>query len=406
MDRDFMYHKNTDTPVKVWNRTFISAFIVAQLVQLCTQMMNTLTAKYAYSLNASAVMIGIVTGIFALTALVFKLFSAPALDTYNRKYIVMGAAGVIFIAFVCYSLSYNIPMLMFSRLLQGAGQAFTTTGCLTIASDSLPHEKMSSGIAYFTLTQAIAQAISPAIGLKLVEILGYNLTFVILAVVMLVSIITAGYIKINFKRIRAFRITLDSIIAKECVIPAVILFLMSMSFCIVNSFLVLFAEERGINSNIGLFFTIYAVTMLFTRPMIGKLADKFGTVKVMIPSLFCFAAAFILISLSHTLTMFMCAGFISAFGFGGCQPAIQAVAMRSVPKNRRGAASCTSYIGSDLGNLTGPALAGLIAEKMGYVIMWRFMLFPVFITMIFGIVLKKRIDNAGKDIGQQNMHER
>jgi MFS family permease len=376
----------------IWNSTFISAFVVAQLVHLCTQMMNTLTAKYADYMNAPAPMIGFVTGIFALTALVFKMISAPALDTYNRKHVVMGATGVIFLAFVCYTLSFNVPMLIFSRLLQGAGQAFTTTGCLTIASDSLPPDKMSSGIGYFALTSAIAQAISPAIGLKLIGIVGYNTTFAILAGVMVIAIIYAARIKIDFVRTNKFAIRMDSIIAKECLVPAFILFLLGMTFCVVNSFLILYAEGKGVGSNIGYFFTVYAVTMIFTRPTIGKLADRFGTVKVMIPSLIFFALSFMFISFSHTLFMFLLSGFISAFGYGGCLPAIQAVAMRSVPKERRGAASCTSYIGNDMGNLVGPTIAGFIIEKLGYVSMWRIMIIPILIGMLFSIFFRRKID--------------
>jgi MFS family permease len=385
-------YTSSDKNNAIWNSTFISAFVVAQLVHLCTQMMNTLTAKYTDYMNAPAPMIGFATGIFAMTALLFKMISAPALDTYNRKYVVMGATGVIFLAFICYALSFNIQMLIFSRLLQGAGQAFTTTGCLTIASDSLPQDKMSSGIGYFALTSAIAQAISPAIGLKLIGIVGYNATFAILAGVMLIAVITASRLKINFVRTNKFTVRIDSIIAKECLVPAVILFLLSMTFCVVNSFLILYAEANGVNSNIGYFFTVYAVTMIFTRPAIGKMADRFGTVKVMIPSLIFFALSFMLISCSHTLFMFLLSGFISAFGFGGCMPAIQAVAMRSVPKERRGAASCTSYIGNDMGNLVGPTVAGFIIQNFGYVSMWRIMIIPIFIGMFFIIFFRKKID--------------
>jgi MFS family permease len=376
----------------IWNSTFISAFVVAQSVHLCTQMMNTVTAKYADYLNAPAPMIGFATGIFALTALAFKIISAPALDTYNRKHVVMAATGVIFLAFVCYTLSFNVPMLIFSRLLQGVGQAFTTTGCLTIASDSLPPDKMSSGIGYFALTSAIAQAISPAIGLKLIGIVGYNATFAILAGVMLIAIISASKLKIDFVRTNKFTIRADSIIAKECLVPAFILFLLSMTFCVVNSFLVLYAEGNGVGSNIGYFFTVYAVTMIFTRPAIGKLADRFGTVKVMIPSLVFFALSFMLISFSRTLFMFLLSGFISAFGYGGCLPAIQAVAMRSVPKERRGAASCTSYIGNDTGNLVGPTIAGFIIQNFGYISMWRIMTIPIFIGMFFSVFFREKID--------------
>ena len=379
----------------IWNPLFISAFTVNFLVHVCTQMMNTLTAKYADFLGAPETIIGLATGLFALTALIFKIFSAPAIDTFNRKYILMGAIGVIFLAFVAYTLSYNIPTLLMARLLQGTGQAFTTTCCLTIASDSLPMEKMSSGIGYFALTSALGQAIAPAIGLWLIGIIGYNCTFAVLAGFMLIAFAAAACMKIEFTRTKKFAITLDSIVARECAVPATILFLLGMEYCCVTSFLVLYGESRGITGNLGLFFTVYAVTMLLSRPLIGTLADRFGPVKVLIPSMCCFAVSFLVISFSSSLMMLLVAAFVSAFGYGGCMPAVQAVAMCSVPKERRGAASCTSYIGQDMGNLVGPTLGGAIVQAAGYASMWRVMIIPMGIAMVMAVLCRERLNNPG-----------
>jgi MFS family permease len=65
--------------------------------------------------------------------------------------------------------------------------------------------------------------------------------------------------------------------------------------------------------------------------------------------------------------------------------------MKSVPKERRGAASSTNYIGNDLGNLTGPVLAGTIIDHVGYAPMWRLMTIPLFIAIAVVLICRKRI---------------
>ncbi|WP_455436220.1 MFS transporter [Hungatella hathewayi] len=380
----------------IWNPVFINVFIINFLVHSCSQMMNTLTPKYASFLGAPSTIVGLVASMYAYTALIFKMFSAPAIDTFNRKYVLLMADFVIFLSFVGYAYSDSIPMLMASRLLQGTGLAFTTTCCLTIASDALPNSKMSSGIGYFALATALAQAIAPNVGLNLAEMLGYNKTFGVLAGIMVLAMTLVLMLKIDFVKTKKFIISAKTIVAKECIIPAFILFLLAVAYCVVNSFLVLFAETRGIGSNIGYFFTVYAGTMLFTRPFIGRMADRFGTVRVMIPSMCCFALAFLLISFSTSLPMFLLAAFISAFGYGGCQPAIQAVNMRSVPRERRGAASCTSYIGQDCGAMIGPTVAGAVVEAFGYANMWRIMILPIFLAMGVTVLFRYRINHAGE----------
>lgn len=393
MTEHMKQHKNET----IWNQVFITVFIINFLVHCCSQMMNTLTSKYAAFLGAPSSIVGVVAGMYAYTALIFKMVSAPAIDTFNRKYVLLAADFVIFLSFVGYAASDSISMLMFSRLLQGTGLAFTTTCCLTIASDFLPNKQMSSGIGYFALATALAQAVGPNIGLKLADKIGYNKTFAVMAGIMAVAMALVLTLKIEFVRTKKFVISFKTIVARECVIPSVILFMLAVAYCVVNSFLVLFAENRGIGSNIGYFFTVYAVTMLFSRPFIGKMADKYGTVKVMIPSMCCFAASFLLISFSNRLPMFLAAGFISAFGYGGCQPLIQAVNMRSVPKERRGAASCTSFIGQDCGAMIGPAVAGLVVEGFGYDNMWRVMIIPIVLAMCMTIMYRYQINHAGED---------
>lgn len=376
---------------KIFNQTFLSIFIANGLMNLSQQMMNSLVPKYADFLGASASTVGIVVSMFTYTALVFKIFSAPAIDAFNRKYILMGAMLTMASAYLGYSLSYSIPMLMIARLVQGAGQAFSATSSLALATDALPKNKLGSGLGVYSVAQAICQAIGPTIGLYLVGIVGYNQTFFIGSLLMIGASVMALRIHTTHYKRKPFVIKLENIVAKEAVLPAGIVLLLSMANTAINSFLILYAATRGV-ANIGLFFTVYALTMLFTRPLVGRLSDRYGLWKVLIPALFFFAVSFILISFATTLPMFLLAAFISAFGYGACQPAIQTLSMKSVTPDRRGAASCTNYIGTDLGGLVGPVIAGVVIENFGYPNMWRIMLFPVFLGLILTLAKRTRIE--------------
>jgi len=168
-----------NVPDHIWNKTFISIFIANMLMFLGQQMINTLVAKYANHLGAAPAIVGFVTSGFAYSALLLKLVSAPAIDTFNKKYILTGAMLVMAAAFVGCSLSYSIPTLLMCRLLQGAGQAFSATCCLALASNALPPDKLGTGIGYYSLAQVICQSIGPTIGLYLVRLIGYNLTFAV-----------------------------------------------------------------------------------------------------------------------------------------------------------------------------------------------------------------------------------
>jgi MFS family permease len=274
-----------------------------------------------------------------------------------------------------------------------------------MVAETLPKNKYGTGIGYYSLTQVVSQAIGPTIGLWLVSLLGYNLTFAINACVMLLAAFLAFQIKMKFKRTKKLKISLSNIIAKEALLPAVVQVFIMMAFCVVNSFLIVFASKQGVTSNIGLYFTVSAITMVFSRPAVGKLTDRFGLVKVFVPALFCDVISFFIISSSHTLLTFLLAAFISSFGFGACQPAIQALAMKCVTNERRGAGSSTNYIGMDFGNLLGPTIAGFIAQNFSYVIMWRIMVAPLLIAIFVVFIFRKEIARIEENFieTQQNM---
>ena len=140
--------------------------------------------------------------------MIFKVFSAPAIDTLNRKHILLGAIFVLLISAFGYAFTRTIPMLIIARLITGAGLAFTTTVCLTIASDALPPEKMSSGIGLFSLGSVIGQALGPTTGLKLVELLGYKQAFLLFAVILVLALGITWAAKIKYTRNRMFVISL------------------------------------------------------------------------------------------------------------------------------------------------------------------------------------------------------
>lgn len=378
-------------PTKIWNKMFISIFFANMSLNLGQMMSNSLLAKYADFLGAPATQIGMLMSMFALTALLFKIVSAPAMDTFNRKYLVMGAMAIMLVAYIGFSLSTSISSLMVFRLFQGCGNAFGNVCLLAMVAEALPKDKLSTGMGYYSVAQVVSQAIGPTVGLTLVDLVGYSKTYIISACVMAMAFVVASQIKVTFKRTKKLKITLNNIIAKEAVLPASIIFFMAIGFTTINSFLIVFASKQNVTTGIGLFFTIYALTLIFTRPLIGKLTDKYGFVKVSIPAVLMTGLSFFIISFSNSLPMFLLAALVNAFGYGACQPALQSLTMKAVTKERRGVGSSTNYVGMDLGTLAGPTIAGAFAQRYGYVSMWRFMMIPFAIGVMLIFIFRGKI---------------
>ncbi len=397
----------TNTPIDlsegrqtIWSPMFISIFIINIALNMAQFMMNTLIPNYAEHLGATAVIIGVVSSLFAVTALGIRPIVGPSTGYFRNNRLLAAAVGIIAIAFVCYAFADSITILMMGRLLHGIGMGFLAPLSLALASDALPSNKLASGIGIFSLGQAMATAVGPMLGLELVHSFGYSVTFIIGAAIMVVVLLLALRLKTDAPdKTGGFKLSLNNIVAAEVIVPSIIMFFLAGAYSCINSFILIYGKANGVKE-IGLFFTAYAVCVLFSRPFSGKMADKYGLGAMLVPGIFVFALSFILISYARTLPMFLLAGAVSAFGYGICQPIIQTMCMKLVNKDRRGIAGNTSYIGVDLGYLLTPTIAGAIVTFVqsrggsvveGYSMMYQMMTIPIITAFVIFMLTRKRL---------------
>lgn len=395
-----------EPPKTIWNPMFLSIFFATMALYMGQQMSNSLLSLYAKSMGAPADQIGQLMSMFAITALIFRFVSGPAMNAFNRKKLV--AMGMSFMATAYVGFSFApviaqavgveaITVLKAFRLFQGIGNAFAAACCLTIVADTLPKDKFSTGMGYYGCAQVVSQSIGPTVGVFLRDTIGYRNTYLVVFAVMCCAIFAATRIKLAPRKRVPFSLKLSNMIAKEAVVPAIITFFINIGFTSISAFLLVYSEERGIVGG-SLFFTVYALTLLATRPLIGRLTERFGFAKVGIPSVLMTACSFVLIGFSESLLMLLAAAVFNAFGYGAIQPMLQSLCMKSVPSERRGSASGTNYIGTDAATIIGPMICGKVADLMGYTpVVWLTMTIPIFVAAAAIFLFRKRIRKIEQD---------
>ncbi len=387
---------------KIWNPAFITILVVNFCVQMGQQMTNTLVPKYADSLGATAYIVGIVGSIFAVASILIRPIASPAFDSFSKKKFLSIAIAGFIVVLTCYGLAKSIPIIIAARLLHGMCLGCAAPLSLAITSNSLPDNKIGKGIGIFTLTQAVGQAVGPNMGLTLSLKIGYSNTFFIGAGLMAAALVISFFLKEpEFKR-EPYKIAFNKIIEKSAIHATILMFFFIFAYSCVNNFIAIYSGLRGIE-NIGMFFTVYAIFLLLTRPVSGILLDKYGYSKVLIPGIIMFGLAFFLISISKTMTMFLVAAAVSAFGYGVCYPTVQALAMSCAPKSRRGVASSTSFLGMDFGMLFGASFAGFFVDKLtvatksevfAYSRMYLLMIIPIALSVVYFLFARKKIQQT------------
>ncbi|ETY75472.1 MFS transporter [Lactiplantibacillus fabifermentans] len=381
-----------DSKVKILSLAFVGLLLAYFLVNLSLNMANNLSTPFAKSLGATPVVIGVVATGFTYGSIVFKLISGPAIDSFNRKGLLLGAVVIIAIAFLGDAFATSVPMLVTFRVLQGVGQAFTATTFIAIAADTLPRKKMSAGMGIFALGTAASTLLGAVVGLKVQEATSFRTAFLGSFFTLLVGFVVLLFIKVKPVNAKKFKITLSGFIAKEALAPAFMQFFFMMAWSCVFAFLVVYGQEQGLGSNVGFFNTAYGLAVFVAAPFGGKLVDRFGYLMV-IPMLVLMAVSLWIISFSTNLWMLLVAAVVGAFGYGAAGPVARSMDMNVVPENRRGAASSTLFVASDIGQLVGPVVGGILVSAFGYGTMFRIAPVWVLLAALLVIFTQKYIKN-------------
>ena len=378
----------------IWSFPFIALMTTNFFQSMAAFMTNTTLPVYIDHLGATASVVGTVVSAFAITALLIRPFAGPAFDSFPKKRLLLIAQAIIGISLFLYGIADSIPLLFAIRLLHGIGIGCSGPLAMSLVSEFLPPSKMSSGISIYALAQSFAQVIGPAVGLWLVEAVGFSPAYFLAAASVLLAMVGVFFLEEPVRERLPYQLKLGRMFAREAVGKAIVLMLLAVSFSCMTSYLVLYGNLRGIEG-LGIYFTVYAMCLLATRPLFGKMADRFGAERVLVVGIACFATSYVLLFTTQDFARLMAVAVFGSAGFGACAPLIQSLALSSVPLERRGAASNTAFTGLDCGMLLGPVIGGHVIELLegpvgslvqAYACMWLVMLAPI--ALAFAVVLR------------------
>ena len=111
-----------------------------------------------------------------------------------------------------------------------------------------------------------------------------------------------------------------------------------------------------------LYFAVFALCALASRPFAGRLSDSMGVTAVALPGLLLAAATVVLLVFFPTAPFVVLAAVGMGIGQSAARSALEAEAVRGVDMDHLGRASNTFYIGMDLGTAVSPIVSGALLQ--------------------------------------------
>lgn len=297
------------------------------------------------------------------------------IDGVHKQKLLLGTSIFFFFTMAGFLLATTLDVVWGLRLIHGIIFALGTTASATMAALVLPAKRKGEGIGYFAVCGNMAMVVGPLVGLLIVDTLGAKVLFAFLAVMALLAIL-AGNGKSLPKEVvlpstrKTSGIHVSDFFEKRA-LPAVILGgLVFFAYGGVLTFIPMYTRTLGIGGSTSLFFLVFALVIVLTRPFIGYLFDHHGSDYTVYPGFICFSLGFVVFSMVSGVISLLVAAAILGLGFGALAPAFQTIAVQSAPMDRAGVATSTYFWSLDISVGLAAALLGLVAESFGYSFMY------------------------------------
>ncbi|MBP8745593.1 MAG: MFS transporter [Syntrophorhabdus sp.] len=359
---------------RLWTKDFIVVSTTNFLIYLVFFLLMVIMASYAVDkYHATTGTGGLVSGIFIIGILIGRLGTGRIIeDVGSRRVLVIGTLLYI-ITSTLYFAAINLPLLILMRFLHGFAFGVANTATGTIAAQIIPRGRHGEGIGYYSMSQILATALGPYLGIVLSQRVDFKMIFLIASLVAAISFAISFIVsqpsykppkQVQTKTVKQFQIS--EFLEFRAIPISIIVLIVGFGYSVVLSFLSLYSRQLCLEEAASFFFLIYAIVVIFSRPFSGRLLDARGANFVVYPCILFFSIGMLVLSQATYGITLLLSGAIIGLGYGNFLSCGQAISVKSTSPNRFGLATATYYMFLDIGFGVGPYLFGSLVPVTGY----------------------------------------
>lgn len=362
---------------RLWNRNYCKVMAANFTLFFAFYVLTPLLPLYlSEHFGATKDVIGLVLSGYTITALLVRPFSGYVVDTFPRKTVLMIAFGLFAIFFAGYLAASTLLLFTIVRTLHGGPFGSVTTANATVAIDVLPSSRRTEGIGYYGLSNNLAMASAPTIGIWLYQFTNsFEFLFWLALIVACAGWLIDSTVKLPQKDIvrQKSTLSLDRFFLTRGWLLGLNMVAFGFSFGVLSNYLAIYGKEvMGITGGTGTYFLLCSVGLILSR-LQGSKALRAGRVTHnaatgMVISLVGYTLFILMPTLAQSLMFigYYSSALLIGLGNGHMWPAFQNMTINVARNNQRGTANSTILISWDIGMGLGILIGGIVAELISY----------------------------------------
>ncbi|MBR2016236.1 MAG: MFS transporter [Prevotella sp.] len=359
---------------RLWNSNYIKVMTANFALFFAFYILTPLLPLYlSEHFGATKDIIGMVLSGYTIMALLFRPISGYLVDTFPRKTVLLTCFFFFFVFFGCYLAAGTLMVFAIVRTLHGGPFGALTVANSTVAIDTLPLSRRNEGIGYYGLSNNLAMALAPTIGLYVYRSTSsFDLLFWIALVVALLGMVIDATVKVEPLPPSSIQSDKGSTVFSRLFYTkgwAIGVNMVFFGFCfgVLSNYLAIYSKESlGITGGTGTYFMLLSCGLIVSR-LFGRKALQQGrlTHNAAEGMLISLVGYFIFVAWPTHISYYLSAILIG-LGNGHLWPAFLNMIISTASEKEHGAANSTLLVAWDVGIGLGILLGGIIAEHIGF----------------------------------------
>ncbi|MDE7413575.1 MAG: MFS transporter [Muribaculaceae bacterium] len=356
---------------KLWNANYIKVMISNFMLFFAFYLLTPLLPIYLdHQFKADKDMIGLVLSGYVVATFLVRPFSGFIVDSFDRKKVLMLCFLTFFICFSGYIGAGTLLMFAIIRTLHGLPFGAATVANSTVAIDVLPSSRRNEGIGFYGLSNNLAMAIAPSVGIYIYSATdNFPLLFWISLIIALLGFISSTSVKLKKRPLKTNKpkLDLDHFFLTKAWLMAVNISLFGLCWGVMSNYVAIYGQkELGITDGTGIFFAILSGGLVLSRLTGVKALRQGKLTRNCAQGVLLSTIGFTLFALAINQWTYYCSALLIGLGNGRMYPAFLNMFIKVARNDQRGTANSSILISWDLGMGIGILVGGVVAEYFSF----------------------------------------
>ena len=357
---------------RLWSPAFINYGISSGIIYMTQYVLvAALPIVITSELSGSDLDAGLAMTYFQIGTILCRLVAGRLIDGFNKRIVLLISTALFFIIMGLFNFTTSLDAIFVLRGLHGVVFALGTTVMSALAVLVLPPSRKGEGINMFAIFSNVAMVLGPAIGLYALSSYGSMALYLFLTAMTGLAMLLSNVIPLSKelalpKPAKHKGWHISQFIERKSLPWALMGLFIGFTYSGVLVFIPIELNSMGEGIWGSAFFAIFALMIIISRPVVGKVYARYGSKFIIYPGLGLFILGLFALGVATTPMSIILTAPLLGLGYGAAQPAFQALAIQSAPIERAGVSTATYFLALDISVGAGSVILALLANALGY----------------------------------------